>query len=99
MSEEWCFEVRKNSFSVVRIRRTLYQGNDLLDVRVWSEDMNGNATPTKQGISLQFEKLPELLDALRKLEAASRERVPNPSRPLSVRRVSAEKRCFTAAQS
>jgi len=68
--QELCFEIRKNKFSVIRVRRTNYEGNDLLDVRVFSEDMNGNATPTRKGISLQFERLPELLAALRKIETA-----------------------------
>jgi len=66
-----CFEVRKNSFSVIRARRTFYEGNDLLDLRVWSEDLNGNTTPTRQGVSLQFERLPELLETLQDLQAAS----------------------------
>ena len=65
-----CFEVRKNSFSVIRARRIFYEGNDLLDLRVWSEDFDGNAAPTKAGISLQFQRLPELLEALQDLQNA-----------------------------
>ena len=68
VKDELCYEIRKNSFSVIRARRTSYEGNELLDLRVWSEDMNKNASPTKQGISLQFERLPELVEVLQRLQ-------------------------------
>lgn len=54
-------EIRKNAAETIRVRPTEYQGKDLLDVRVYYEDLLGEKRPTKKGLSLRPETWRELL--------------------------------------
>ena len=59
------FELVKNSTSVVRATRNYYEGCDLLDLRICTTASGSSeGKPTKRGISLAWNKLPELIDIL-----------------------------------
>ncbi|BBF92107.1 transcriptional coactivator p15/PC4 family protein [Blastochloris tepida] len=57
-------EFRKNQTEVVRVTTSNFKGFDLVDVRVWVDGYGGVTRPTKQGISLRRELLPELQQAI-----------------------------------
>ena len=50
-------EVPKNSRELVRLRRTEFNGVDLLDARVWTVPAvpGGDSIPTKKGLTLRPE--------------------------------------------
>jgi hypothetical protein len=58
-------EVRKNAWEVVRVRRTVFNGIELLDVRVFAEPPAGEGVPTRKGLTLRPETWQELLPAIR----------------------------------
>ena len=60
-------ELPKNQREVVRLRRTEYNGVDLVDARVWTVPVvpGGEYTPTKKGLTLRPETWAELLGALK----------------------------------
>ncbi len=59
-------ELPKNQREVVRVRRTKYNGVDLVDVRIWAVPVvpGGEYTLTKKGLTLRPETWAELLVAL-----------------------------------
>ena len=60
-------ELPKNQREVVRVRRTKYNGVNLVDVRIWAVPVvpGGEYTPTKKGLTLRPETWAELLGALK----------------------------------
>ena len=60
-------ELPKNQREVVRLRRTEYNGVDLVDARVWTVPIvpGDEYTPTKKGLTLRPETWAELLGALK----------------------------------
>lgn len=60
-------ELPKNQREVVRLRRTEYNGVDLVDARVWTVPAvpGGDYTPTKKGLTLRPETWADLLEALK----------------------------------
>ena len=66
--------LEKNSRELVRIALDEYRGVPLVDVRVMAPaiDPTGLPIPTKKGIALRIELLPELVVALQAAEAEAR---------------------------
>jgi len=52
--DEVLAQVPKNAAEVLQVRRTVYNGRDLIDVRSWlrSAVPGGEPSPTKKGLSL-----------------------------------------------
>lgn len=57
-------EIRKNSREVIRIGRGNYNGHDLVNLRVWFADEDGDFRPGRQGVAFKAALLPEVLAAL-----------------------------------
>lgn len=59
-------EFTKNRREMCRVALDNYQGVDLIDLRVTVQlsESSGIWTPTKKGLSLRVEQLPELIAAL-----------------------------------
>lgn len=57
--------IRKADGAEIRIATDLYKGRRVLDVRVWYLPAGGaDYVPTRKGVTIDADKLPELLDAL-----------------------------------
>jgi len=60
----------KNKYQDVKVRISEYQGNDVIDVRIWTQPPQGDAkVPTGKGININvrlYPKLKEAVDALGK---------------------------------
>jgi hypothetical protein len=55
----------KNNSETVRVAPTSFQGHDLIDIRIYARNFStGEMGPTKKGISLNVDIVPELIDAL-----------------------------------
>jgi hypothetical protein len=64
----------KNKFQEIRIGITEYQGNDLIDIRVWTQGpKTQEKVPTPKGVSLNVRLFPELKEAVTLLEKELRE--------------------------
>ena len=59
---------KKNQTEEVRISFTEFKGYKLIDLRVWYEDREGQRKPTKQGIAISRELIPELKKAILEAE-------------------------------
>ena len=61
--------IPKNKFQEVRVAISEYEGNDLIDIRIWSSRMGSDErTPTAKGVSLNVKLYSELKDAVLSLE-------------------------------
>lgn len=65
----------KNRREALRIALDHYRGTDLVDLRVVVElsETSGLATPTRKGLAVRVEMLPDLIAALAQAEAKARE--------------------------
>ena len=54
----------KNSRASIVISRTEFKGNDLVDMRIFFTNKDGDLSPTKKGITVRLEKLDELVATL-----------------------------------
>jgi hypothetical protein len=68
--------IAKNTRESVRVALDHYQGHDLVDVRIVTPltTETGTLVPTKKGISLRLDQLPNLIKALQDAEAEARRR-------------------------
>jgi len=63
-------EWRKNARERVRVSLSHYRGHDLVDIRAWFDAGDGTFRPSKSGIGIQWEQVPELRRGLEAAEAA-----------------------------
>jgi len=59
----------KNKYQDVKIRISEYQGNDVIDVRIWTQPPQGDEkVPTGKGININVKLFPKFKEAVEKLE-------------------------------
>ncbi len=59
----------KNKYQDVKIRVSEYQGNDVIDIRIWTQPPQGDEkVPTGKGININVKLFPRLKEAIAKLE-------------------------------
>lgn len=59
----------KNKYQDVKIRISEYQGNDVIDIRIWTQPPQGEEkVPTGKGININVKLFPKLKEAVAKLE-------------------------------
>jgi hypothetical protein len=68
--DEILAQFEKNATEVVRVSLREYRGRQLIDVRVYYSDDEGEYRPTKKGVSLTVEGYPEFKKAIAVLEKA-----------------------------
>ena len=56
--------IKKNSRESIVISQTEFKGNDLVDIRTFFTNGEGELSPTKKGITVRLEKLDELVATL-----------------------------------
>ncbi len=85
ISEATEITLPKNSREDLRISLTEYHGHDLVDIRTFTEisSVSGIRMPTKKGVSVRVEMLPDLIAALLEVERQARVAglLPNGGRP------------------
>lgn len=55
--------VQKNKYQEIRIELSTVEGHEGVDIRIW-QHINGESVPTKKGVWLRRELLPELTGIL-----------------------------------
>ncbi len=64
----------KNKYQDVKIRLSEYQGNDVIDIRIWTQPPQGDEkVPTGKGVNINVRLFPELKAAIEKLERELKE--------------------------
>lgn len=58
--------IRKNTREELRVTIDTFQGYELLNLRIWFEAEDGSMRPSKKGLALRMDLLPELREALQK---------------------------------
>lgn len=67
-------KIDKNSQEEIIVQLTNFKGYDLVDLRVWAKSlMDETGKPTKKGLTVKPDLLPELIEALKKADRAYRE--------------------------
>ncbi len=57
-------EFEKNKLNVVRIAPYIYEGYDVMDIRIFAKNKSGEWVPTPKGISINIDRVPELIHGL-----------------------------------
>ena len=66
-------QLPKNAVETIRVSLDTFQGKPVADVRVFTEyKATGELGPTKKGVTIRAEQLPELVRALARAEAEAR---------------------------
>jgi hypothetical protein len=66
--------IGKNALEEIRVKLTEYNGYDLVDMRVWAKHpIYEKETPTRKGLTVNPELIPEIVEALEKAKRAFRE--------------------------
>ncbi len=64
----------KNKYQDIRVRVSEYQGNDVIDIRVWTQPPQGSEkVPTGKGVNINVRLFPQLKAAIEQLEKELRE--------------------------
>lgn len=61
--------IEKNATEQIRVRLREYRGYDLLDLRIFYQD-GEEWKPTRKGLTLRYDRVSDLLEALEKAEQA-----------------------------
>lgn len=64
-------EFVKNGSEIVRATVQEYDGRPVIDLRVFAARATGEPVPTRKGLTLSRDKLPQLEDAVRALRAVA----------------------------
>ena len=74
MSEETTVAIiPKNALDDIRVRWSEYKGHRYLDIRIFTEiEGRADKAPTKKGITLRPDLIPEMIKALESAQAAQR---------------------------
>jgi hypothetical protein len=57
-------EFPKNTRETVRVTPSIYEGHDLINIRVYAKNREGETVPTPKGLSINVDTVPELLESL-----------------------------------
>ena len=68
------FVFQKNKFQEIRVGIREYKGNDLIDIRTWTQTQGSEEmVPTAKGVSVNVNLLPDLKKALELVEKELKE--------------------------
>ena len=70
------FTFRKNATEEVRVGLDSFKGRDLVSIRIWANynSADSEKRPTRKGVSMKVEKLPQLIVALQQAESHARDK-------------------------
>ena len=70
MNNRLIAQFNKNSVEVIKVSESIFKGKRYIDIRIWVQGENpaepGTEQPTKKGLCLSIDLLPELIQALKK---------------------------------
>ena len=69
MSDQIIHEFEKNSTESIRFTLSEFKGRELVNIRVYYTDDDGELKPTKKGISFSTELFDEFIEGIEKLKS------------------------------
>ncbi|MBD3379288.1 MAG: transcriptional regulator [Candidatus Omnitrophica bacterium] len=67
--EKDVYVFEKNKYQDVKVRISEFQGNDVIDIRIWTQPPQGDEkVPTGKGININVKLFSKLKEAVQKLE-------------------------------
>ncbi len=64
-------DIQRNNTEIIRIEVSEYKGNELINLRIWYQAIDGNGEvvykPTQKGVALNISKYDELLEGIEKI--------------------------------
>jgi len=79
-NDQTIYEFIKNSREIVRIQFSEFEGEDLLSIRVYYLDRSSDAwKPTRKGLAVRVEQLPEMKKGIDKAHDIWKERDSKPT--------------------
>ncbi len=72
MADTLIASIPKNAREEIRVSLSEFNGHDLANLRVWFDAGDGDMRPGNKGLAFKINKLPEVIQALGKLEAEAR---------------------------
>jgi hypothetical protein len=67
-------KIGKNTEEEILVQLTNFKGYDLVDLRVWAKTITGETgKPTRKGLTVKPELLPELIEALKEADRTYKE--------------------------
>jgi len=61
-------DLERNATEVVRVSAEEFKGRKYIDIRIYFKDNEGEWRPTKKGVTVQPDKVEELMGLLRKAQ-------------------------------
>jgi hypothetical protein len=58
------FEFEKNKSNIVRISPSIYEGYEVMDIRIYAKNKSGEWVATPKGISINIDRVPDLIYGL-----------------------------------
>jgi len=58
------YEFEKNKSEKIRVTPKRFQEYDIIDIRIFAQDQEGNLVPTRKGIALNVDQIPELIKGI-----------------------------------
>ncbi len=58
------YQFEKNKSQVIHITPSLYADYDVIDIRIYAKNKQGEWVPTKRGVTLNVDQIPELIKGL-----------------------------------
>ena len=72
--EKDIFVFEKNKYQDVKIRVSEYQGNDVIDIRIWTQPPQGDEkVPTGKGVNINVKLFAKLKEGVEQLEKELKE--------------------------
>ncbi len=71
MSDKLIYSFQKNSQEEVRVSLSEYKGHNYIDFRIYFKDEDGEFKPTKKGLAIAPNLLPEMEKTIEKLKEAA----------------------------
>jgi len=60
-------DIGKNSREIIRVEVSDFKGKELINLRIWFQDVDGGYKPTQKGITLDISHYCDLKDAIEKI--------------------------------
>lgn len=68
-------DIERNDLEVVRVEKREFKGHEFVDIRIYYQNDSGEWKPTKKGVTLNPDKIDELVEALKKEKDVKLEKV------------------------
>ena len=59
-------DIERNDLEVVRVEKREFKGHEFVDIRIYYQNDSGEWKPTKKGVTINPDKIDELVEALKK---------------------------------